>query len=152
MNDLNLTILSYPAGSGTVCDKQTILQNFAEIKMWEDKYRELLKLSRNFPTIPVEFRMKEHEVSECESKVWLFMHRDNMQKYHFAIESDSRIVKALLIALLAAVNHDSANSIQSFDIVSYFRELGFDRHLTPSRSNGIYAVWKKMSDFCTCIP
>lgn len=151
MNDIKELILSYPAGTGTANDADTLSQKFTQIRSWEAKYRELLKISRDFPVIPGALCLPELLISECESKVWLFMYRDELGKFHFAIESDSRIVKSLLIVLLGAVNHESANRILQFDVVAYFKMLGFDRQMTPSRSNGIFAVWKKMGDFCTYI-
>jgi SufE protein probably involved in Fe-S center assembly len=138
----------YPVGAGTELDEQHIRQLLAGGKSWDERYRQLLQLSKQVPSMPVQWRHPDHEVSGCESRVWLLLCKDESGQCHFAVDSESRIVKALLITLLAAVNHQPADKIQLIQVASYFDELGFAQHITPSRTNGLQAVWKKMSDFC----
>lgn len=148
MTDLSDLAQHYPAGAGTVLDENYIRQLLTNAHSWEERYRQLLLLTRQVPALPAEWRQTEFEVSGCESRVWLLLYKDHNGLYHFAADSESRIVKALLITLLAAVNHQPADRIQRIQVASYFGELGFAQHLTPSRTNGLAAVWKKMSDFC----
>ena len=138
----------YPVGAGTELDEQSIHQLLAGAKSWDERYRLLLQLTKQVPAIPTLWRHPDNEVSGCESRVWLLLYKDESGRCHFAVDSESRIVKALLITLLAAVNHQPADKIQLIQVASYFDELGFAQHITPSRTNGLQAVWKKMSDFC----
>lgn len=140
--------LQYPVGVGTALDEQHIRQLLAGAKSWEERYRQLLQLAKQVPVMPSLWRQPDNEVSGCESRVWLLLYKDGAGRCHFAVDSESRIVKALLITLLAAVNHQPADKIQLIQVASYFDGLGFAQHITPSRTNGLQAVWKKMSDFC----
>ncbi|WP_316677000.1 SufE family protein [uncultured Tolumonas sp.] len=138
----------YPVGADTELDEQHIRQLLAGAKSWDERYRQLLQLTKQVPAMPVKWRHPDNEVSGCESRVWLLPYTDESGQCHFAVDSESRIVKALLITLLAAVNHQPADKIRLIQVASYFDELGFAQHITPSRTNGLQAVWKKMSDFC----
>ncbi len=138
----------YPVGAGTALDEQHIRQLLVGAKSWDERYRLLLQLPKQVPAMSESWRHPDHEVSGCESRVWLLLCKDESGRCHFAVDSESRIVKALLITLLAAVNHQPADKIQLIQVASYFGELGFAQHITPSRTNGLQAVWKKMSDFC----
>ena len=44
--------------------------------------------------------------------------------WHFACDSDARIVRGLIVIVLAAFNHQPAATIQAFDMEDYFTELG----------------------------
>ncbi|WP_024871679.1 SufE family protein [Tolumonas lignilytica] len=141
-------IVNYPIGAGTGLDGDFIRTLLGQSTSWDERYRQLLQLTRKVPALPLEWRQTELEVSGCESRVWLLPYRDNNGIYHFVADSESRIVKSLLITLLAVANHQPADKIQQIQVASYFAELGLAQHITPSRTNGLQAVWKKMSDFC----
>ncbi len=140
--------LGYPVGAGTDLDENHVLQIMSHARSWEERYRQLLLLTKQVPSVPEIWRHSENEVSGCESRVWLLLYKDDEGKCHFAVDSDSRIVKALLITILAAINHQSADKIQRIQVVSYLDKLGFTQHLSPSRTNGLLAAWKIMNDFC----
>jgi cysteine desulfuration protein SufE len=148
MTELIDCAVQYPVGAGSELDEPHIREILAEAKSWDARYRQLLQLTKHVPAIPESLRQPNNEVSGCESRVWLLLYRDNSGLCHFAVDSESRIVKALLITLLAAVNHKQADKIQLIQVASYFDGLGFAQYITPSRTNGLQAVWKKMSDFC----
>jgi len=148
MTDWSDFVQQYPVGDDSALDESALRQLLQSTKSWEDRYRQLLQLAKQVPAIPLEWRLSDNEVSGCESRVWLLSYRDSAGKYHFAVDSESRIVKSLLITLLALANHKTADKIQQIQVASYFAELGFAQNLSPSRSNGLNAVWKKMSDLC----
>ena len=39
-----------------------------------------------------------------------------------------------------ALNHQSSAAIQAFDMEGYFTELGLEKHLSPSRGNGLRSI------------
>lgn len=151
MTDFMEFAVQYPVGAGSELDERHIRQLLTDSKSWDERYRQLLQLTKCVPSIPESLRQPNNEVSGCESRVWLLLYRDNSGLCHFAVDSESRIVKALLITLLAVVNHKPADKIQLIQVASYLDGLGFAQHITPSRTNGLQAVWKKMSDFCAFI-
>ena len=48
-----------------------LFQDFQKSKSWEDKYRQLIQLSRKLPALPDELKTTENEIKGCENRVWL---------------------------------------------------------------------------------
>ena len=115
---------------------------FANAKGWEGKYRQIMLLGKQLPALADEYKQDTHLVKGCESQVWLYFRMKDGKNsgYQFAADSDARIVKGLVIVILSAFNHKTAQEISDFDIEGYFAELDLLKHLSPSRSNGIHAI------------
>ena len=107
---------------------------------WEERYRALIQLGKQLPAVPPEWRGEEQELPGCESQVWLLSHQDGAGIWHFAADSQARIVRGLLAVVLAALNHQSAETIRATDMAGYFETLQLAKHLSPSRGNGLRAM------------
>lgn len=121
-------------------DADTIRQQFAAAHGWENQYRLIIQLGRQLPALPAEWQTEEHRLKGCESQAWLKGEKSEDDRWHFACDSDARIVRGLIVIVLAALNHQSAATIHSFDMEGYFTELGLEKHLSPSRGNGLRAI------------
>ena len=121
-------------------DAEAVLTRFANAGAWEERYRELIQLGKQLPVIPAKWRGEEQELPGCESQVWLLAMQDADGRWHFAADSQARIVRGLLAVVLAALNHQSAQHILSFDMEDYFDRLQLAKHLSPSRGNGLRAM------------
>lgn len=121
-------------------DADTIRQQFAAANGWENQYRLIIQLGKLLPTLPAEWQQEEHRLKGCESQAWLKGEKSEDDNWHFACDSDARIVRGLIVIVLAALNHQSADTIQAFDMDAYFSELGLEKHLSPSRGNGLRAI------------
>jgi len=107
---------------------------------WQNKYRQLIQLGNKIPTLSDDYKVAENQISGCESQAWLVLNCDNDERLWFGLDSDARIVKGLMAALLAAVNGKTRVEIAAFDVDDYFAQLGFMQQLSPSRGNGLKAV------------
>lgn len=107
---------------------------------WEERYRQLIMLGKRLPAIPSEWRGEQQELPGCESQVWLLAERDGQGLWHFAADSEARIVRGLLAVVLAALNHKTAAEILAVDMEAYFAALQLAKHLSPSRGNGLRAM------------
>ncbi|WP_323913055.1 SufE family protein [Aeromonas caviae] len=121
-------------------DADTIRQQFAAAHGWENQYRLIIQLGRQLPALPAEWQTEEHRLKGCESQAWLKGEKSEDDRWHFACDSDARIVRGLIVIVLAALNHQPAAAIHSFDMEGYFSELGLEKHLSPSRGNGLRAI------------
>ena len=81
----------------------------------------------------------ERLVKGCQSNVWLETRRDG-DVLHFEVDSDAFIVKGLLVLVLAAFEGKTPAQILGFDVESYFAQLDLERHLSPTRGNGLRAI------------
>ena len=118
----------------------TIRQQFAATHGWENQYRLIIQLGKLLPALPAEWQTEEHRLKGCESQAWLKGEVGEDGSWHFACDSDARIVRGLIVIVLAALNHQPAAAIHSFDMEDYFTELGLEKHLSPSRGNGLRAI------------
>lgn len=107
---------------------------------WQNKYRQLILLGNKLPALSDDYKVAENQITGCESQAWLAFSCDNDDRLWFGLDSDARIVKGLMAALLAAVNGKTRAEIAMFDIEDYFAQLGFMQQLSPSRGNGLKAV------------
>jgi len=118
----------------------SIRQQFAAAHGWENQYRLIIQLGKQLPVLPGEWQQQEYRLKGCESQAWLKGELGADGNWHFACDSDARIVRGLIVIVLAALNHQSAEVIQAFDMEAYFTELGLEKHLSPSRGNGLRAI------------
>ena len=139
MTDVTAFLRQHPLGQ-TDLNAETVLARFRQAGAWEARYRELILLGKQLPAIPLDWRGEEQELPGCESQVWLLAQPDAEGCWHFAADSQARIVRGLLAVVLAALNHQSAQHILSFDMEGYFDRLQLAKHLSPSRGNGLRAM------------
>ncbi len=120
-------------------DSAVILQKFKQAKDWQNRYREIMLLGKSLPTLDEQFRVEQAQVRGCESQAWLY-HCCIDGKHYFLADSDARVVKGLIALLLAATHGKDSQTISALDIESYFDELGLTGQLSPSRTNGLFAL------------
>ena len=133
-----MTLPSHPFGTEITCE--TIVDLMSQANGWEDRYRNVIQLGKKLPAMPEALKQDKLKVSGCESQVWLTHQQQADGSFHFAADSDARIVRGLITLVLAAYEGKSAEQIQSFDIDGYFEQLNLIAHLSPSRGNGLKAI------------
>jgi len=111
---------------------------------WNSRYRQIMLLGRDLPSLPSNLRTEQYRLHGCESQAWL-LHRVNENGHlEFIADADARIIRGLIAIVLAALNNRTADAIAQFDIDSYFRQLELERHLSPSRGNGLRAIVERI--------
>ncbi|BAJ00666.1 SufE family protein [Shewanella violacea] len=122
-------------------DASEILPKFENANNWQERYRQIMLLGKTLSKLEDEFRVEQAQVRGCESNAWLY-HSEIDGKHYYLADSDARIVKGLVALLLTACNGKSADEIVAFDIDAYFDRLGLTGQLSPSRTNGLFALAK----------
>ena len=120
-----------------------IIDNFALLDEWDDRYRYVIELGRGMDPLPDIHRCDANKVPGCASQVWLgtsarFEHEPPV--LHFCGDSDAHIVRGLVAILLAVVSGKPADQILAADPIALFDRLGLREHLTPQRSNGFRSM------------
>ncbi|MCL9782219.1 SufE family protein [Vibrio sp. S4M6] len=118
---------------------EDIVSTMSQLNGWEDKYRQVIKWGKQLPKLGEEYKLEHVKVSGCESQVWLICHCEQ-GIWSIAADSDARIVRGLIVLVLAAYNGKSSEQVAAFDIDEYFKQLGLVEHLSPSRGNGLFAI------------
>jgi cysteine desulfuration protein SufE len=125
-----------------------IVENFALMEEWDDRYRYLIELGRSLPPLPELARTAENKVQGCASQVWLATtvkpNGGSGPVLSFAGDSDAHIVRGLIAVLFALYSGKGAKDILSTDAVALFEKLGLRDHLTPQRSNGFRSMVERI--------
>jgi len=127
---------------------QDILDDFALLDEWEDRYRYLIELGRTLEPLPEAAHNEQNKVRGCASQVWLETQTtrdaDGAPRLHFRGDSDAHIVRGLVALTLAIFSDRTAAEILDADALGVYRDLGLSEHLTPQRSNGVRAMVERI--------
>lgn len=122
---------------------QEALDTFARCPGWEQRARLLMQWGERLPPLSDTERSEVNRVHGCESQVWLVgEQRDGL--WHFRASSDARLLRGLLAVLLVRVEGLNGSELATLDLDDWFTQLGLQRQLSPSRSNGLNAVLQRI--------
>ena len=119
-----------------------IVEEFSAFDDWMDRYNYLIELGTSLPAIDPKFKTDEYLISGCQSKVWLHAdYKDGIMEY--TADSDAIIVKGIVALLIRALNYQNASEIMTADLY-FIEKIGLKENLSPTRSNGLVSMIKKM--------
>ena len=125
-----------------------IIDNFALLDEWDDRYRYIIELGRTLPELPERARVEANKVQGCASQVWMETNlRPNGKAgpiLTFVGDSDAHIVRGLIAILFALYSGKPAKDILSIDAIALFERIGLREHLTPQRSNGFRSMVERI--------
>ncbi len=120
-----------------------IIDDFALLDDWEDRYRYVIELGKKLDPLPEAARIEANRVRGCASQVWLVTTRgenDGQPVLHFAGDSDALIVRGLVAIAITLFDGKPASEVVATDADALFDRLGLKAHLTAQRSNGLRAL------------
>lgn len=120
-----------------------ILDDFAFLDDWDDRYRYLIELGRTLEPLSPEAHNEANRVHGCASQVWL--QKDVRQEadgphLDFKGDSDALIVSGLVAIVIALFSGRPAAEIVKTDAEAVFEKIGLREHLTAQRSNGLRSM------------
>jgi cysteine desulfuration protein SufE len=125
-----------------------IVENFALLEEWDDRYRYLIELGRMLPPLPDSAHNAANKVQGCASQVWLSTQVSPNGAagpvLTFEGDSDAHIVRGLIAVLFALFSGRGAKDILTTDAIAMFNKLGLREHLTPQRSNGFRSMVERI--------
>jgi cysteine desulfuration protein SufE len=117
--------------------QQELFDLFATQHNWQDRYRQLIALSKQLPDFSDEEKVEHNQVYGCENRVWLTVEKQSDNTFIFQGDSEGRIVKGLLAALIILANHKTAAQIKMLDFYAVLNQLKITDELSPSRLQGL---------------
>ncbi|MDF9753191.1 SufE family protein [Pseudomonas hunanensis] len=124
------------------------LEAFEQARGWEQRARLLMQWGDRLEPLGDNDKTEANRVHGCESLVWLVAVRDDGQ-WRFKAGSDARMLRGLLALLLVRVQGLASDQLEAVDLSAWFTQLGLERQLSPSRSNGLHAVLLRMAELAT---
>lgn len=125
--------------------QQDIINKFAELEDWEEKYGYLIKLGKDLGDLDPEIKTEKNKISGCQSQVWMHAKMDNEKMIIFG-DSDAMIVKGLIAMLINVYSNQTPEDILSSP-PEFLQKIGIDKHLSPTRKNGLGAMLKQIQLF-----
>jgi cysteine desulfuration protein SufE len=124
---------------------QQLIDDFAFLDNWEDRYRYVIELGQSLPELNEALKTDRNKIRGCASQVWLVSRceddaQTNRSQMLFEGDSDAHIVRGLISILFSIYNHRSAEEIVAINSTKILAGIGLDGHLSPQRSNGLAAM------------
>jgi len=148
--------------------QQEIVDEFAMLGDWQDRYEQLIELGKELPLIAPEFKTEENLVRGCQSRVWLTAsvstaldmtdrtdavslraqsrNDSGSTRIHFTADSDAMITKGLVALLVRVLNDRTPEEILNTPL-TFIDRIGLREHLSPNRSNGVVAMLDQMKRY-----
>lgn len=127
---------------------EEILDDLSFFDDWEERYKYIIDLGKELPEMSQELRTSERLVKGCQSNVWIEVDREG-DRLVFIVDSDAVIVRGLLAVVMAAYNQKTPTQILEFDVDGFFAELDLERHLSPTRGNGLRSIVSRIKSIAT---
>ncbi len=124
--------------------QQELVEEFDFFDDWMDKYQYIIDLGKQLPEFPEELKTDENKITGCQSQVWIH-HEFTDGKIKLQAISDAAIVSGLIALLMKIYDERSPQEILTTQ-PTFLVDLGLDKHLSPTRSNGLHAMLKRISE------
>jgi len=126
-----------------------IIEDFAIYDDWMEKYEYIIELGKDLPKIEDKFKVKDNIIVGCQSQVWLHAEKvDGLIQY--TADADAIIAKGIISLLIQALSNETAETIIDAKL-DFIKEIGLQEHLSPTRSNGLVAMVKKMKIYALAL-
>ncbi|RTR05056.1 SufE family protein [Halomonas nitroreducens] len=122
--------------------QQELLDEFDMFDNWMDRYQYIIDLGKQLPSFPEEWKVAELKIQGCQSNVWMHHAREG-ERLHFQAISDAAIVSGLIAVLMRIYNDRRPEDIRATS-PHFLQDLGLDKHLSPTRSNGLNAMLERI--------
>lgn len=125
---------------------EKLISNFELLGDWEERYGYLIDLGKKLPGLSDTDKNEENRVHGCQAMVWMIMepHPDHPGALRFRADSDAFIVRGLIAVLQFIFNGRTPEEILKADAKSTLSQLGLDKHLSPTRKNGLFAMVERI--------
>ncbi|MCC5883682.1 MAG: SufE family protein [Halomonas sp.] len=122
--------------------QQALREEFEMFDNWMDRYQYIIDMGKQLPAFPEVWKTPELKIQGCQSNVWMH-HRCESGVLHFDAVSDAAIVSGLIAVLMRIYNGRPPAEIRATS-PHFMQDLGLDKHLSPTRSNGLHAMLAKI--------
>lgn len=125
--------------------QQEIIEEFSIYDDWLDRYQYIVDLGNSLSDFPPEEETDTNLIEGCQSKVWIIAsYREG--KVYFKAKSDAIIVKGIVALLIRVLSGRTPDEILENELF-FIDKIGLTEHLSPTRSNGLVAMVKRMRMF-----
>ena len=122
-----------------------IIEEFEGFTDWMDRYAVIIDMGNAMPALDEKYKTADNIIEGCQSRVWLQADY-NDGKLVFTTDSDAIIVKGIISMLVRVLSGHTPAEILDADLY-FIDRIGLHDHLSPTRSNGLVAMIKKIKAY-----
>ena len=122
-----------------------IIEEFASFDDWMDRYSLLIEYGNGLDAFPETDKTDTNLIDGCQSKVWFTAEmQDGKVIYHG--DSDAILVKGIVALLIRVLSDHTPEEIVNTQLY-FIDEIQLREHLSPTRSNGLNAMLRRMIEY-----
>lgn len=122
-----------------------IIEEFEGFTDWMDRYAVIIDMGNALEPLDEQYKTPDNIIEGCQSRVWL--QADYVDgKIVFSADSDAIIVKGIISMLLRVLSEHTPAEILDADLY-FIDRIGLHDHLSPTRSNGLVAMVKRIKTY-----
>jgi cysteine desulfuration protein SufE len=122
-----------------------IIEEFSSIDDWMDRYSLLIEYGNGLDAFPEADKTDANLIDGCQSKVWFTAEmQEGRVIYHG--DSDAILVKGIVALLIRVLTNHTPEEIVNTKLY-FIDEINLREHLSPTRSNGLNAMLRKMIEY-----
>ena len=122
-----------------------VIEEFNDFTDWMDKYQLLIDLCGELNALGEQYKNDDNLIDGCQSRVWIQCDvKDGL--LFFTADSDALIVKGIIALLIKVLSGHTAKEILDADLY-FIDRIGLKDHLSPTRSNGLLAMVKRIKSY-----
>jgi cysteine desulfuration protein SufE len=126
-----------------------IIEEFNSFDDWMDRYSLLIDYGNGLEPFPEEDKTPENLIDGCQSKVWFTAYlQEGRVIYHG--DSDAILVKGIVALLIRVLSNHTPEEIINTQLY-FIDEIQLREHLSPTRSNGLNAMLRRMIEYAVNI-
>ena len=122
-----------------------VIEEFNDFTDWMDKYQLLIDLGGELNALGEQYKNDDNLIDGCQSRVWIQCDVNDGQLF-FTADSDALIVKGIIVLLIKVLSGHTAKEILDADLY-FIDRIGLKDHLSPTRSNGLLAMVKRIKSY-----
>ena len=122
-----------------------VIEEFGVFDDWMDKYSYLVELGNELEGLNEEEKTDDNLINGCQSKVWIVPEVKD-RKMHFRADSDAIITKGIASLLIRIFEEEKPEDVMNSNLF-FIEKIGLEKHLSPTRSNGLLAMIKRIKAF-----
>ena len=126
-------------------EQKNLIEEFSFFDNWQDKYEHIIDMGKKLNMLPNKYHINEFKVEGCVSEVYLVPKKNN-NTLNFQADSNSVITRGLIAMLLRIYSDRNPKDIVK-NPPEFIDKVGLGVHLTPSRTNGLHSMVKRIMGY-----
>ena len=122
-----------------------IIEEFSSFDDWMDRYSLLIEYGNGLEPFPEADKNDKNLIDGCQSKVWFTAEMQD-GKVVYKGDSDAILVKGIVALLIRVLSEQTPEDIINTKLY-FIDEIQLREHLSPTRSNGLNAMLRRMIEY-----